>query len=93
MRRLRIPVLIWKDLLTVFALVDGLIAVLAFLLEVFSQCVKNGTRAGAGILLVPPQLKCGGEQLITVFTAVHLLICTHNKTGTVAHVVHVSQPR
>lgn len=53
-----IPVLIWEDLLTIFALVDGLIAVLAFLLEVFSQCVEDGTRAGAGILLVPPQLKC-----------------------------------
>lgn len=52
-----IPVLIWEDLLAVLALVDGLIAVLAFLLEVFSQCVKNGARAGAGILLVPPQLK------------------------------------
>lgn len=85
-----IPVLIWEDLLAVFALVDGLVAVLAFLLEVLSQCVKNGTRAGAGILLVPPQLERRGEQLVTVFTAVHLLICTHNKTETVAHVVRIS---
>lgn len=52
-----IPVLIWEDLLTVLALVDGFIAVLAFLFEVFSHCVKNGARAGAGILLVPPQLQ------------------------------------
>lgn len=79
-----IPVLIREDLLAVLALVDGLVAVLAFLLEVFSQRVKNGACAGAGILLVPPQLKRGGEQLITVFTAVHLLVCMHNKTETVA---------
>lgn len=51
------PVLIWEDLLTVFALVDGLVAVLALLLEVFSQRVEDGARAGARILLVPPQLQ------------------------------------
>lgn len=52
-----IPVLVWENLLAVLALVDGLIAVLAFLFEVFSQCVEDGTGAGAGILLVPPQLE------------------------------------
>lgn len=72
-----VPVLIWKDLFTVFTLVDGLIAVIAFLFEVFSQCVKNGARAGARVLLVSSQLKCWGEQLITVFTAVHVLVYTH----------------
>lgn len=41
------PVFIGEDLLTVFALVDGLVAVLALLLEVFSQRVEDGTRAGA----------------------------------------------
>lgn len=41
------PVLIWEDLLTVFALVDGLVAVLALLLEVFSQRVEDGASAGA----------------------------------------------
>lgn len=54
---------------------DRLVAVLALLLEVLSQRVEDGARAGARILLVPPELQSGGEQLITVFTAVHLLIC------------------
>lgn len=73
------PVLIWEDLLTVFALVDGLVAVLALLLEVFSQRVKDGACAGARILLVPPQLQSRGEQLVAVFAAIHLFICEHKK--------------
>lgn len=52
-----IPVFIWEDLLTVFTLVDGLVAVLAFLFEVLSERVKDGAGTGARILLVPPQLE------------------------------------
>lgn len=77
---LHVPVLIWEDLLTVFTLVDRLIAVLALLFEVLSQCVEDGAPAGARILLVPPQLKRRGEELITIFTAVHLLVYTHTQT-------------
>lgn len=80
--RVCVPVLIWEDLLTVFTLVDGFVAVLTFLFEVFSQCVKDGACTGAWILLVPPQLECWGEQLITVFTAVHLLVCTYTRKNT-----------
>lgn len=69
-----VPVLIGEDLLTVFALVDGLVAVLPFLLEVLSQRVKDGAGAGARVLLMPPQLERRGEQLVAVFTAVHLLV-------------------
>lgn len=52
-----VPVLVWKDLLTVFALVDGLVAVLAFLFKVVSQCIKDGTGTGARILLMSPKLQ------------------------------------
>lgn len=75
------PVLVGEDLLAVFALVDGVVAVLALLLEVLPQRVKDGARAGAGVLLVPPQLQRGGEELVAVFTAVHLFVCEHNKNG------------
>lgn len=74
-----VPVLIWEDFLTVFAFMDGLIAVFTFLFEVLSQCVKDGARTGAWILLMPPQLKCRREQLIAVFTAVHLLVCMNTQ--------------
>lgn len=57
LNEVNIPVLIGKDLLTVFTLVDRVVAVLAFLLEVVSQCVKDGAGAGARVLLMPPQLK------------------------------------
>lgn len=75
-----VPVLIGEDLLAVFALVDGLIAILTLLLEVFTERVEDGASAGARVLLVPPQLQGRGEQLVTVLAAVHLLVCTHTRT-------------
>ena len=52
-----VPVLVWEDLLAVFTLVDGLVAVLVLLFEVLSQCVKQRAGTGARILLVPPELE------------------------------------
>ena len=74
-----VPVLIGEDLLAVFALVDGLIAILTLLLEVFTERVEDGAGAGARVLLVPSKLQGRGEQLVTVLTAVHLLVCTHTR--------------
>lgn len=72
-----VPVFVGEHPLAVLALIDLPIAE-SLLLDVLAQALVEGAHGAAGVLLVPPQVQLGLEELVAVLAAKRGLFCNRH---------------